>query len=66
LSDSRLAKGVMKQHRALETTLNTLIRNDFAIRHIEEWSPAPEQIAANPDLAEETDRPMFLFVAAHR
>ena len=61
-----LAKGVVKQHRRIGTTLNTLIGAGFAIRHVEEWAPTAGQIAANPDLAEEMDRPMFLIVAAQR
>lgn len=61
-----LAKGVVKYHRTIGTTLNTLVRAGFSIRHLEEWSPTPEQIAANPDLAEEVDRPMMLLVAAQR
>ncbi|WEX86321.1 class I SAM-dependent methyltransferase [Sinorhizobium garamanticum] len=61
-----LARGVVKYHRTIGTTLNTLVAAGFSIRHVEEWSPAPEQIAANPDLAEEIDRPMMLLVAAQR
>ncbi|NRP70564.1 Malonyl-[acyl-carrier protein] O-methyltransferase [Ensifer psoraleae] len=61
-----LAKGVVKYHRTIGTTLNTLIKAGFSIRHVEEWRPTPEQIAANPDLAEEADRPMMLLVAAQR
>lgn len=61
-----LAKGVVKQHRIMGTTLNTLIAAGFAIHHVEEWQPAPEQIAANPELAQELDRPMFLLIAAQR
>jgi ubiquinone/menaquinone biosynthesis C-methylase UbiE len=61
-----LAKGVVKQHRTLATTLNTLIRAGFAIRRVEEWSPTPEQVAAQPSLADELDRPMMLLVAAQK
>jgi ubiquinone/menaquinone biosynthesis C-methylase UbiE len=61
-----LAKGVIKQHRTLATTLNTLIGAGFAIRHVQEWAPTAEQIAANPDLAEEIERPMILIVSARR
>jgi hypothetical protein len=31
-----------------------------------EWSPTAQQVADDPDLAEERDRPMFLLLAAHR
>ena len=61
-----LAEGVVKQHRMLGTTLNTLIRAGFAIRHVEEWSPSDADLAAHPDWAEERDRPMFLLIAAER
>jgi SAM-dependent methyltransferase len=61
-----LAKGVIKQHRTMGTTLNALIDTGFTIRHVQEWKPTPEQIAANPDLAEELERPMILLVAAQR
>ena len=62
-----LAKGVRKQHRTLGTTLNTLIDAGFAIRRvIQEWSPTPEQVAAQPSLADEMDRPMMVLVAAQK
>jgi SAM-dependent methyltransferase len=61
-----LAKGVIKQHRTLGTTLNTLIAAAFAIRHVQEWAPTADQIATNPDLAEEVERPMILIVSAQR
>src|SRR3546814_621111 len=59
-----LVKGVLKHHRRIGTTLNTLIAARFAIRHVEEFAPTPEQIAKNPSLAEEVDRPMMLLVSA--
>lgn len=61
-----LAKGVVKYHRTIGTTLNTLIDGGFAIRRVIEWHPSPDQIAANPALAEEMDRPMILMVSAER
>ena len=61
-----LVKGVVKQHRTLATTLNTLIAHGFAIRRIDEWSPTRDQIAAIPEISEELDRPIFLLVAAER
>lgn len=61
-----LAKGVVKQHRTMGTTLNSLIGAGFTIRHVEEWRPTADQVAANPDLAEELERPMMLLVAAQR
>ncbi|MBZ9745443.1 class I SAM-dependent methyltransferase [Mesorhizobium sp. CO1-1-7] len=61
-----LAKGVVKHHRTIGTTLNTLIRTGFTIEHVEEFRPTDAQIAARPDLAEELERPMFLLVSACR
>jgi len=61
-----LAKGVVKQHRTLAAYLNMLLRLGFALIHVEEWGPAPEQIAQRPRLADEHQRPAFLLVAASR
>lgn len=61
-----LAKGVVKQHRTLGTTLNLLIRSAFSLTHVEEWGPTDEQIAARPELLDERQRPMFLLLAARR
>ena len=61
-----LANGVVKQHRILGTYLNLLLHSGFAIRHVEEWGPADEQIALKPALADERQRPPFLLVAARR
>jgi SAM-dependent methyltransferase len=61
-----LADGVVKYHRTIGTTLNLLIRHGFTIRHVEEWGPSDAQIAAEPDLAEERERPIFLLIAAQR
>ena len=59
-----LKKGVVKQHRTLASYLNLLIKNGFAIAHVEEWGPTDSQIAARPSLADERERPPFLLVAA--
>lgn len=61
-----LAKGVVKQHRTIATTLNTLIGAGFTIRHVEEWAPTPQQVEETPDLADEMNRPMLLIIAAER
>jgi SAM-dependent methyltransferase len=61
-----LAKGVIKQHRTLATYINMLIRLGFAISHVQEWGPNEVQIAAQPDWADERQRPPFLIVAAER
>jgi SAM-dependent methyltransferase len=61
-----LAKGVVKYHRTVATTLNTLIEAGFSIRHVGEFAPSARQIEALPALAEELERPMILMVAAQR
>ncbi|WP_043622529.1 bifunctional 2-polyprenyl-6-hydroxyphenol methylase/3-demethylubiquinol 3-O-methyltransferase UbiG [Ensifer sp. ZNC0028] len=61
-----LAKGVIKHHRTIGTTLNTLMSVGFAIRHVQEWRPTEEQIAEIPALAEEVDRPMILIVKVQK
>lgn len=61
-----LARGVVKHHRTMGTTLNLLMRSGFTIQHVEEFCPTADQIAAKPELADERERPMFLLVAARR
>ncbi len=61
-----LAKGVVKYHRRIGTVLMLLIRTGFTITHVEEFCPSPEQIAEQPELAAERDRPMFLLISARR
>lgn len=61
-----LAKGVIKQHRTLATYINMLLRQGFSLSHIEEWGPTAEQITAEPNWADERQRPPFLLVAARR
>lgn len=61
-----LADGVVKYHRTLSTTLNTLIAAGFSLRHINEWGPTAEQIKANPALSEEAERPMMVLISAQR
>jgi len=59
-------KDVLKYHRTLATTLNTLIDAGFAIRRVVEFAPTAEQIAQMPELAEELERPMMLLVSARK
>ncbi len=61
-----LMKGVRKQHRTLGTTLNALIDAGLAVRRVVEWSPTPQQVAAQPSLADELERPMMALVAARK
>ncbi len=61
-----LAKGVVKQHRTLATTLNLLIEAGFTLHHVEEWGPTREQMAAHPEWKIEHRQPSFLLVAVAR
>jgi SAM-dependent methyltransferase len=61
-----LAKGVVKQHRTIATTLNSLIRSRFVLTHVDEWGPSDDQIGVHPEWAEHRDRPMFLLVSAKK
>jgi len=61
-----LAKGVVKQHRTLATTLNLLIAAGFSVQRVEEWGPTREEIAAHPEWKIDHRRPSFLLVSATR
>lgn len=61
-----LADGVIKQHRTIGTLLNTLIGAGFSIQHVDEWGPSDAEVAAQPALAEERERPMMMLVGAQR
>jgi SAM-dependent methyltransferase len=61
-----LAKGVVKQHRTIGTTVNTLIRSGFVLAHVNEWGPSDDQIGVHPEWEEHRDRPMFLLVSAKK
>ncbi|GJL80809.1 MAG: SAM-dependent methyltransferase [marine bacterium B5-7] len=61
-----LADGVIKYHRTIGTTLNSLIRRGFAIDHVLEWRPVETQIRDKPALTDEMERPMILVVKALR
>lgn len=60
------AKDVLKYHRTLGTTLNTLLDTGFEVLRVEEFAPTCEQIEEMPDLAEELERPMMLLVSARK
>jgi SAM-dependent methyltransferase len=59
-------KGVVKQHRMLGTTLNLMMGAGFRLTHVEEWAPTAAQIAAEPVLARELERPMFMLISAQK
>jgi SAM-dependent methyltransferase len=61
-----LTKGVVKHHRTIATYFNTLLKVGFTVSHLDEWGPSDDQIRAQPNLAEERERPMFMLFAARR
>jgi SAM-dependent methyltransferase len=61
-----LAKGVIKQHRTIETYLDLLRGAGFTLTRLIEWAPSPQQVAAEPDWAHERERPFFLLMACRR
>lgn len=60
------ADGVEKQHRKLSTWINALITAGFEITAMNEWGPSAAQIAANPALDEEKERPMIFLLSARK
>ena len=61
-----LGVDVVKYHRTVATTVNLLVSAGFRILRLDEFAPTPAQIEADPRLAEEIDRPMFLMISAGR
>jgi len=59
-----LAKGVVKYHRTMGTLINALITARFAVQRVEDWGPTEADLARQPTLAEEVDRPMTLLIRA--
>lgn len=57
------AEGVIKQHRTLSTWVNALIAAGFSITALNEWGPTAQQIAQQPALAEEMERPMLFIMS---
>ncbi|CQD32478.1 class I SAM-dependent methyltransferase [Yersinia mollaretii] len=61
-----LADGVIKQHRTLGTYINLLVKQGFVITTLDEWGPTAQQIADNPALDEEKERPMLFLLSAKK
>jgi len=59
-----IAPGVVKYHRTVASYLNNLLEYGFRIVRIEEWGPSPEQMAENPEWADQVHRPPFLLLGA--
>ncbi|MBF7819531.1 class I SAM-dependent methyltransferase [Klebsiella quasivariicola] len=60
------AEGVIKQHRKLASWINALIAAGFVLEQLDEWGPTAEQIAAQPALEEEKERPMIFLLRARK
>jgi SAM-dependent methyltransferase len=61
-----LGGNIVKYHRTLGTIVNQLIGAGFTIEHVRDWSPTPAEVAADPALSDELERPTFLLVSARR
>lgn len=61
-----LGAEVVKHHRTIGTTHGLLAEAGFSVERLIEFCPSPQQIAEDPALACEADRPMFLLVSAVR
>lgn len=59
-----IAPGIVKYHRTIATTINTLQAHGLKLDHIDEWGPSPDQIKANPEWEDDSLRPMFLLISA--
>ena len=60
------AEGVIKQHRKLSSWVNALIAAGFVLEQLDEWGPTAEQIAQQPALDEEKERPMIFLLRARK
>ncbi len=58
--------GVIKYHRRLDTTVNTLIENGLTIERLLEPVPTDEEVENYPSLIDERVRPAFLFVKCRK
>ena len=56
--------GVVKYHRTVSSYVNSLLEHGFHLLRLEEWGPSQEQIAEEPEWADEINRPAFLLIAA--
>ncbi len=59
-----LAPGVVKYHRGVGDYVGALLRAGFTLTGLEEWGPSEEQVAENPEWADERERPLFLLLSA--
>lgn len=59
-----LADDVVKYHRTVATYFNALLDAGFTITGVSEPQPSPAMIAEQPEMRDETRRPLFLVIAA--
>ena len=55
---------MVKQHRTLASSVNSLLVHGFQITHLDEWGPDAAQIAKHPEWGNEVHRPPFFLVGA--
>ena len=61
-----LGETMTKYHRTLETYVSALLETGFALTGLAEARPSPEQIEADPAMAQELRRPMMLLLSAQK
>lgn len=61
-----LVAGVLKYHRTMSTTINTLLSAGFTVQQLLEYSPSEEDLANAPGLAMELERPMLLTISCRK
>lgn len=61
-----LGHNVVKYHRTVATYVNTLIETGFIISKLSEPQPSQVMLDTHPEWQDETRRPMFLLIAAHK
>jgi SAM-dependent methyltransferase len=59
-----LGHDVVKYHRTVATHLNALLDAGFTITKLSEPQPTQEMLDKDPEMRDETRRPMFLLIAA--
>lgn len=58
--------GVRKYHRTVETYVQLLLQNGFALTGFRDWVPSLEDVAQHPEWKDERRRPYFLLISAER
>ncbi|GCE50256.1 methyltransferase family protein [Thermosporothrix hazakensis] len=61
-----LENDVVKYHRTIATYMNTLLDVGFTITRVAEPGPTKEMQEAQPEMRDETRRPMFLLISARK